>query len=102
VQHALAERPPESAETFVALQRARLEKALQYNDILMEDGDVRAIAALASLLPHLDRYWGLQNALRAARAGAETAQVLAPSPLKSLETQTILPPQPAKAAPPSL
>lgn len=99
IQHALAERPPEPAETFVALQRERINKALQYTDLALESGDLRAVAALAALLPHLDRYWGLQNALRAARVDAEAAQISAPILLKSLETETRFPPHAPNPAP---
>ena len=89
VKRALDQRPPEPADTFVALQRERLNKALQYTDLALERGDMRAVPALVSLLPHLERYWRLQTAL----AGAGGAQLSAPNPLKSLELETEFPPR---------
>ena len=99
VQRALAERPPESAETFFALQRTRRDKALQYANLAMESGDLRAVDALVSRLPHVECYRGLQNEFRATRACDGGAQALAPNPLKSLEIATQIPPRaPAPAA----
>jgi hypothetical protein len=99
VQRALAERrPPEPAETFVALHRERLNKALQYTDLAMENGDPRAVAALVALLPRLDRYWGLQNAVRAARGATDGAHISTPNGMKSLETETGFPPLAATPA----
>jgi hypothetical protein len=93
VGRALDRRPPEPAETFVALQQQRLNKALQYTDLALENGDLRAVSALVALLPHVERYWRLRQALHAARSGAETAQVMAPNVLKSLKVETEFPPR---------
>ena len=87
VQRAIRRRPPEPAETFVALQRERLNKAMQTVDVALSHVDIRAVPALVALLPQLERYWGLQNALQAAGA-----QSTAPNPLKTLETKTAAPP----------
>jgi len=91
VQRAIAQRPPEPAETFVALQRERLDKALKYTDRALEGGDLRAVAALVALLPQIERYWGLHNALHAKRGDADGARLLAPNPMKPLETETVFP-----------
>jgi DNA-binding CsgD family transcriptional regulator len=88
VQRAIDERPPESAEHFIALQRERLNKALQYNDALMDTGDARSVPALLALLPHVERYWGLQQALHAQAGATGGAQVPAPTPLKTLESES--------------
>jgi len=93
VQRAIARRPPEPAEIFVALQRQRLDKALKYTDLAMESGDLRAVAALVALLPQLERYWGLHNTLHTARGAAERAHVLTSKPMKSLATETAFPPR---------
>ena len=101
VQRALDQRPPEPAETFVAIQRQRVSKAMQYADIAMERGDVRAIAVAASLLLHFDRYWRLESALDLARKSAGEAQMLAPTALKSLSVETEFPPPAVAPAPAS-
>ena len=101
VQRALDQRPPEPAESFVAIQQERVGKAMQYADIAMERGDVRAIAVAASLLPHFDRYWRLESALDCARKSAAGAQVPAPTALKSPGGETELPPLAAVPAPAS-
>jgi DNA-binding CsgD family transcriptional regulator len=88
LQRAIDERPPESAEHFIALQRERLNKALQYYDALMDTGDARSVPALLALLPHVERYWGLQQALHAQAGAAGGAQVPAPTPLKTLESES--------------
>ena len=88
VQRAIDERPPEPAEHFVALQRERLNRALKYNDALMDTGDARAVPALLALLPHVERYWGLQHALHAQRVEAGGAQLLAPTRLETLESES--------------
>ena len=92
VKRALDERGPESVETFVALQRARLDKAMRHTDSMIEEGDPRAVAAMLALLPQIERYWGLQRALEASRESAPEALILAPTPLKSLESQVQFPP----------
>ena len=101
VRLALGERPPEPAETFVALQRERLNKALQYTDLALERGDLRAVSALIALLPQVERYWGLQNALVVGRGDAVGAHLLAPKPMKSLALETRLPPLETEPAPPA-
>jgi len=88
VQRAIAERAPEPAEHFVALQRERLDKALQFNDALIETGDPRAVPALLALLPQVERYWGLHHALHAQRGEAGGAQLSAPNALKTLESES--------------
>jgi DNA-binding CsgD family transcriptional regulator len=88
VQRAIEERPPESAEHFIALQRERLNKALQYNDALMDTGDARSVPLLLALLPHVERYWGLQQAQHAQAGASGGAQVPAPMPLKTLESES--------------
>ena len=45
-------------------------------------------AKAQALLLHVERYWGLQRALHARRGEAGGAQVLAPTPLKSLESDS--------------
>jgi len=99
VQRAIRQRPPEPAETFVALQRERLDRALKYTDLAMERGDLRAVAALVALLPQVERYWGLHNALHAAGGNADRAHLLASNPMKPLETETVLPPLATERAP---
>jgi DNA-binding phage protein len=96
VQRAIRQRTPEPADTFVALQRERLDKALKYTDLAMESGDLRAVAALVALLPQIERYWGLHNALQAPRENADRAHILAPNPMKSLKIETTLPPRAAE------
>ena len=54
----------------------------------MDSGDARAVPTLLALLPHVERYWGLQHALHARRGEAGGVQVLAPTPLKSLESDS--------------
>jgi hypothetical protein len=88
VQRAIDERGPEPAEHFVTLQRERLNKALRVNDALMDSGDARAVPALLALLPQVERYWGLQHALHAPRDEAAGAQLSAPTPLKTLESES--------------
>jgi hypothetical protein len=93
VKRAIDQRPPpEPAETFVALQQQRLNKAMQYADLALERGDLRAVSAVVALLPHIERYWRLQHALHPARSSAEGAQVSAINALKSLGAETELPP----------
>jgi len=99
VQRAIRQRPPEPAETFVALQQERLNKALRYTDLAMERGDLRAVPMLVALLPQLERYWGLHNALHAARGDADRARISAPNPMKTLEIETAFPPRAAEPTP---
>ncbi len=73
--------PPEPAETFVALQQRRLSKAMQYADLALERGDMRAISAIVSLLPHIERYWRLESTLGPARKSAAGAHIVAPNAL---------------------
>jgi DNA-binding transcriptional MocR family regulator len=67
VQRALArahaERPPESREAFVAMQRERLEKAVKLVEKRIEDGDLAAAYALIQLLPLLESFDDKQRCL---------------------------------------
>ena len=88
VERALAEQqPPASAERYVEMQLARLNKALRVVDSAMEEDDLRAIPALATLLGEFDRYHGLAAVF--ARAGK--LQKEAPKRLESNDPATELP-----------
>ena len=83
VDLALAARAPESADRYVALQMARLRKALRVVDSAMEEGNLVAIPAFATLCNQFDRYHGVA-ALLAARPRPVPA--LHESALKALES----------------
>jgi len=59
VDRALADRAPQPVERYVAVQLARLQKAMLVVDIAMDQADLRAIPALAALNGEFDRYHGL-------------------------------------------
>jgi hypothetical protein len=67
VQRALtrarAERPLEPRETFVAIQRDRVEKALKLAEARIEDGDLAAAYVLIQLLPLLESFDDKQRCL---------------------------------------
>ena len=82
VDRALAERAPDSADRYIALQLARLQKAMLVVDHAMDAADLRAIPALAILLAEFDRYHGLAALLG---AGGEL-QKKAPKVLEARES----------------
>ena len=86
VDRALAGQAPDSAQRYVALQLARLQKAMLVVDDAMDHADLRAIPALATLLAEFDRYHGLA-AIIGSRAAVEL-QKEAPKALKSLAPST--------------
>lgn len=67
VQRALtrarAERPLEPRETFYALQRDRLERALMLAEARIEDGDLSAAYVIIQLLPLLESFDDKQRCL---------------------------------------
>ena len=86
IDRTLAQQAPDSAQRYVALQLARLNKAMLVVDLAMDRTDLRAIPALATLLGEFDRYHGLA-ALLSAHAPADlqkkapkSLETLAPSP----------------------
>jgi DNA-binding CsgD family transcriptional regulator len=81
IDRALAAQAPGSAQRYIALQLARLQKAMLVVDDAMDNADLRAIPALATLLAEFDRYHGLA-AIVGAR-GAVDLQKEAPKALKS-------------------
>ena len=86
VDRALAARAPDSADRYVALQLARLQKAMLVVDLAMDAADLRAIPALATLLGEFDRYHGLAALLNVGAAGE--LQKKAPKALKVLDRAT--------------
>ena len=66
---ALEARPVEAPHLYVALQTARLQKAVRVVDLAMEEGDCKAIAPLIKTLAALDRYHGVALCLGRARSG---------------------------------
>ena len=86
VDRALAARAPDSADRYVALQLARLQKAMLVVDLAMDDADLRAIPALVSLLGEFDRYHGLAALLSAGAPGE--LQKKAPKALEALDRVT--------------
>ena len=69
VDRALADRAPDDAQRYVALQLARLQKAMLVVDRAMDAADLRAIPALATLLGEFDRYHGLAALLNIGAVG---------------------------------
>ncbi len=90
VDRALAARAPDSADRYVALQLARLQKAMLVVDIAMDKADLRAIPALATLLGEFDRYHGLAALLGAAGGPHRPAELqeMAPKALESRDQPT--------------
>jgi hypothetical protein len=82
---ALEARPVETPRQYVALQTARLEKAIMIADQVMERGDVRAIGPLLKTLAQLDRYHGLALRLASARPD-ETKRATLSTPMRTLTT----------------
>jgi hypothetical protein len=83
VDLALAARAPESADRYVALQLARLQKALRLVDGAMEEGDLAAVPALATLCNQFDRYHGVAALLAARPRRVEALHERAPRALES-------------------
>ncbi len=79
VDAALSAQTPDTPQRYVALQLTRLQKAMLVVDLAMDDGDLRAIPALATLLGQFDRYNGLAALVANAR---KELQKKAPKPLK--------------------
>jgi hypothetical protein len=83
VDRALAKQPPDSAERYIALQQARVQKALLYVDLRLEEGDLRAIPALVTLFAESDRYHGFAAAVRYNPPPRPLLQKEAPKALES-------------------
>jgi hypothetical protein len=86
VDRALAAQAPDSAQRYVALQLARLQKAILVVDIALDNADLRSIPALATLLGEFDRYHGLA-ALLGADGGAPASAGLQKKSPKALESR---------------
>lgn len=71
VARALQARPVEAPERFIALQRARLDTALQAVNEALDDGDLGAIDPFLKVMAGLDRYHGLAARLAASTPGPE-------------------------------
>ena len=91
VDRALAQQTPHSTEHYVALQMARVQKALLYVDLRLEKGDLRAVPALATLLGEFDRYQGVAAALRQNAAPPALLLKKAPKALESPDRTMKLP-----------
>ncbi len=83
VDLALASRAPESADRCIALQLARLQKALRVVDDAMEDGNLAAVPAMATLFNQLDRYHGVAALLAVRPRRPEQLHESAPKALES-------------------
>ena len=85
VDRVLAARAPGSPEPYVGMQVARLQKALLVVDNALDEGDLRAVPALATLLGQFDRYHGFAAALAARGTPQEAPELqnLAPKALES-------------------
>ncbi len=83
VDLALAARAPDSADRYVALQLARIQKALRLVDGAMEEGDLAAIPALAMLCNQFDRYHGVAALLAARPRPVPALHESAPKALES-------------------
>jgi hypothetical protein len=81
VARSLAQSAPESAESYVALQLSRLQKALKHVDLAIEDGDIKAISALTALMAKFDQYQGFTGARPHANRRAAALPKAAPAPL---------------------
>ena len=70
---ARAECPVESNETFIAIQRDRIEKAVALAEKRIADGDLAAAYVLVQLLPMLEGLFSKQHCLAAAAELAGTS-----------------------------
>jgi hypothetical protein len=64
IAQALADRRLDSPEDYARLQVARLNKALVCADVLLEEGEVKAIPHFVRVVAELDRYHGLVRPMR--------------------------------------
>jgi len=104
VQRALDSRKSDAPERYVALQKARLDRAMQAVDSALGDLDLRGVPALVQLLTEYDRYEGLSARLSGrveahAEAGADLPN-LAPKRLISAESKTAIGAQAGASAAP--
>ena len=91
VQRALDARKSDAPGRYVALQKARLDRAMQAVDSALGDLDLRGIPALVQLLAEYDRYEGLSARLSGraetyAGVGADSPN-MAPKRLISAESK---------------
>jgi hypothetical protein len=85
VDLALAARAPEAPDRYIALQMARLQKALRLVDGQIDEGNLAAIPALATLCNQFDRYHGVAALLAARPRPLPALQEMAPKALESPE-----------------
>jgi hypothetical protein len=78
VDRVVAARACEAPERFVALQVARLHKALRVVDCALEDGELSAVGPLMKVVAELERYHGVEA--RLAGAARERAALPPPAP----------------------
>ena len=83
VDLALAARSPEAPDRYVALQMARLQKALRLIDSQMDEGNLAAIPALATVCNQFDRYHGVAALLAARPRPVPALHESAPKALES-------------------
>jgi hypothetical protein len=90
IDRMIADRPSESPERLIALQTARLGKALRVIDRALEGGELKAVAPLMRVIGQLDRYHGLSARL-AAPAAAPALPPPRPQPLALTHDAEIAP-----------
>jgi hypothetical protein len=82
IAQALDDRRLDSQEDYARLQVARLNKALRCADILLEQGEVKAIPHYVKVVAEMDRYHGLARPMRPSQlARRPPIPSIAPPPL---------------------
>ena len=82
VDRTLAERRLDAPERFAHLQVARLNKALRLADAAMEEGNLKAVAAIVNVVRELDRYHGIKWSMGATLPPPAAGWPLPAPPLK--------------------
>ena len=87
IAQALADRRLELPEDYARLQVARLNKALRCADVLLEEGEAKAIPHFVKVVAELDRYHGLTRPMRLGKPARQLrASRLPPPPLALTHT----------------